>query len=1032
MYQHLDSLVVRAATGRPVSLEGGRWPGLVGQAANPDSWHRWLRRTMRNAEFAAALDLASPVLARRVREICEGRQMSESAARRVVLATMRYHLRAAGRATPFGLFAGVAPARVADLSSVRMGAAHRAVARVEAGWLTAVIERLEADPAIRPQLSVTTNNLVFERDGFLVLEHRPSGSAADPPAHVQVRTTRPIRAAMGMAAHPIRLGGLAARLAAEFAPVPASVVDALLADLVAQRLLITNLRPAMTVSDPLAHLVGVLAPMVAAGHAAEAEVVTTVARLREIADGLRMHDSAPRGDIAGRLRARLAGAMADVCPTSEPALAVDLRMDWELAVPRSVAAEAATAAGVLVRLAPRPTLSPGWDNWHGRFLERYGPHALVPVLDAVSADIGLGYPAGYLGAPAPAGLALTERDVKLLTLAQKATLHREREILLDETMIEDLVVIGSDARVQPTTELTVRIHAASTRAMREGDFTLAIVGVSRTAGATTGRFLDLFNGEARTRMTAQYASLPPANGGALAVQISAPTRYPHSDNVARVPQVMAHLLPLGEYHDGGIEGGGRITLDDLAVTADAHRIYLLSLSRRQIVEPVVLHAVEPVRYAHPLVRFLAEVTSAMSVPCAPFDWGAAARLPFLPALRYGRTILFPARWLLTAADLPGPAASWEEWDRALAGWREQVMLPPAIYLGEGDQRIGLDLSEPAHGALLRAQLDRAGTAVLRAAPETDAAGWLDGHTHEIVIPLIAAAAPMTTAPWPEKAQVVDRDHGYLPGCDSRFSIKIYARHDGQTRVLTRHLPQLADELETVTAQPRWWFLRYHDPEEHLRLRLAVPADAAAPTAAQISTWTQQLRRTGLISHVQWDTYFPETARFGGTAAMDVAEAYFAADSAAALAQLTAAEKGGPDLRALTAASMLDITIGLIDDATAGMAWLIEHTRTAPAAPARALYQQTLALANPTDQRDLIAQSGGRAVVSSWARRRDALATYRRVLHDTGTPAPTVLLPDLLHLHHARMAGPSQTGERACLHLARAAALSWTARAKKES
>ncbi|MCM3884298.1 lantibiotic dehydratase [Frankia sp. R82] len=1033
MYQHLDSLVVRAAVNRPATTEDGRWPDLLGQAAAPESWRRWLRRVMQDPDFWVALEQASPVLARRVREICDGQQVSESAVRRAVLSVMRYLLRASGRATPFGLFAGVASARLADRPSARIGAAHRAVARVDGGWLTAVIERLEADSTLRPHLRVVANNLVFERDGYFVLEHRPSAAAAGAPTHVQVRATTPIRVAMDMADRPILIGDLAVRLRAKVTPVPLSVVDTLLAALVEQRLLITNLRPATTASSPLDHVVGVLQSISAGGQSSA--VATIAAQLGGIADGLRAHDGAADWDIASRHRVRLADEMAAICPTAKPALGVDLRMDWDLAVPRLIADEAAATAAVLVRLARRPTLSRGWDAWHSRFLERYGPHALVPVRDAVDAGIGLGYPAGYLGAPAIASTTLTERDMKLLTLAQKAALGGETEILLNETMINDLTVVDAAGSIQPTTELTVRIHAASRRSVSEGEFALAIVGVSRSAGTTTGRFLDLFDDEDHARMSAPHASLATVSHGALTVQISAPTRYTTSDNVARSPHVMAHLLSLGEYHEGGsAEGGGQIALDDIAVTADAHRIYLISISRRQMVEPVVLNAVEPSRYAHPLVRFLAEATVAMSIPCTSFDWGAAAGLPFLPALRHGRAILSPARWLLVAADLPAPAASWEEWERLLASWRERVRLPRAIYLGEGDQRIMLDLSEPAHRALLRTQLDRAGTVVLRAAPDAEGAGWIEGYAHEIVIPLAAAGPPTTTAPWRKTARLVGRDHGYLPGCDGRFFVKLYARPDSQSSILTRHLPYLVTELDKqVNSGLRWWFLRYHDPEEHLRVRLVVPADEAAPTAAWIGAWTQRLRRAGLVSHVQWDTCFPEAARFGGTAALEAAEAYFAADSAAALAQLAASsEKDGPDVRALTAASMLDITIGLISDAAEAMTWLIEHTRTEPSAPARALYRQAIALANPTDQRDLATQPFGTSIISSWTRRREALATYRRVLRETGTASPAVLLPDLLHLHHARMVGTDLTGERACLHLARAAALSWTARAGRTS
>ena len=51
--------------------------------------------------------------------------------------------------------------------------------------------------------------------------------------------------------------------------------------------------------------------------------------------------------------------MTAVQPGPGPVLAIDLRLDWDLVVPEAVAAEAATAAGVLARLARRPALSPG-------------------------------------------------------------------------------------------------------------------------------------------------------------------------------------------------------------------------------------------------------------------------------------------------------------------------------------------------------------------------------------------------------------------------------------------------------------------------------------------------------------------------------------------------------------------------------------------------------------------------------------------------------------------------------------------------
>jgi hypothetical protein len=104
VYQHLDAAVVRVAAWQP-DQEVGPWPDLIGPGAGLTCWRAWLQRTMQVPGFAAALEQASPVLARRVGQVCDGRAVSEPVARRVVLSVMRYLLRACGRATPFGLFA---------------------------------------------------------------------------------------------------------------------------------------------------------------------------------------------------------------------------------------------------------------------------------------------------------------------------------------------------------------------------------------------------------------------------------------------------------------------------------------------------------------------------------------------------------------------------------------------------------------------------------------------------------------------------------------------------------------------------------------------------------------------------------------------------------------------------------------------------------------------------------------------------------------------------------------------------------------
>jgi thiopeptide-type bacteriocin biosynthesis protein len=1005
LYRHVDAAVVRAVVRRPDHPMV--WPDLTGPSAHREAWRVWLQQMWQATDFATAVEFSSPDLARRVHQIRAGEPVADLAVRRAVLSVVRYLLRARSRATPFGLFAGVQAAHTGAAPLLRAGTAHRAVTRPDAAWSAALVDRWEQHPVLRPQLTLLASSLAFERDGRLIIEHRSSNETDGGPAHVQIRATGPVRTAMDGARTPVVWAVLAEALAAGFPDASPTAIENLLANLVRQRFLITGLRPAVTATDPIAALL------------AQVRHLPEATDLREIAAGLARHDDAIAAPAGARAeRARVTAAMARLCPAAKPAFALDLRLDWDLVIPEAVAEEAASAAAVLTRLAPRAALSPGWIAWHGRFLDRYGPGAVVPVLDAI--DL-LGYPSGYLGSPvASPGPTLTARDRRLLGLAYTAGTRRHHDVRLDDATIDELTVADPGRPVQPSTEVTVRIHAASVSALEQGEFTLHVVGVARAAGVGTGRFLHLFDAADRRRMTDVYAGLPGVQQDALIAQISTTPLYIRSVNVARTPQVAEVVIPLGDQHGPDTD---QLPVTDLAVTADAEQLHLVSVSRRRPVHTVLPNAVDLTQHTHPLARFLIEAPVALAVPCTGFSWGAAVSgLPFLPALRYGRTVLSPARWTLGHDDLPDARTPWPQWDEALTEWRRDVCLPEHVYLGDGDRRMNLDLAESSHRLLLRTHVERDGKSLLRPAPEPGDLGWTGGRAHEIVIPL--AAADQSCAPVRGLGNVTGREHGQLPGCGNLISLALHGHRDRQDPLLTRHLPSLLGEL----GEPRWWFARHRDPEDHLRLRLTCAPGSLGAAVERIGEWTRRLRDAGLITHAGLETYYAQTARFGGPAVTEAAEEYFTADSAAVLAQLTAQTvPGAPNARAVTAASMVDIAVGLLGDDAKAMRWLVAHTHTGRNAPPRAVYDQTIALTTTPGTLALDAH-----ITASWSARRTALAAYRNSLEGAGTLTPQDLLPDLLHLHHVRMHGPGLPEERAHLHLARAAALSRTARARRTS
>jgi thiopeptide-type bacteriocin biosynthesis protein len=546
-----------------------------------------------------------------------------------------------------------------------------------------------------------------------------------------------------------------------------------------------------------------------------------------------------------------------------------------------------------------------------------------------------------------------------------------------------------------------------------------MVGLSLAAGTTTGRFLTMLERPDRERMTAAYASLPTLTAGAVRSQVSSPPLRLQTHNVGRAPAVVPNVLAVAEHNpDAGL------TPDDLGVVADSQRLYLVSLSTGHPFEPSVMNAVELSNATHPLARFVCELHRSHTAILLPFSWGAAAQLPFLPEVRVGRTILSASRWRLRTSDLDGGGP----WSFRFTNWRVRYGVPRTVYLGKDDRRLRLDLDSPSHVRLLRADLDRYGAVVLHEAPSEEAFGWV-GRAHEVTMPFAADQTP-TRAPTCRPEAVVSRDSGRLPGASPWAYLKLYGNADRASEVLSPHLPRLLLEFGSDT--PDVWFSRYADPESHLRLRLRLTSPEAFGEAIErTAMWAAEVHDEGLIQRVQWDTDTAEIGRYGTGPVLEAAEQYFAAGSAAAIAQLVlpVPDRCRP---AITAASMVDIATALLGSPAAGRAWLTRNfLRSEGAACPRDVQHLAVRLAGAGSSQENAPPRElprGAHTAGVWALRRKLLGEYRQALEEAGTD-PVGVLPSLLHMHHNRAAGPDPDAEATCRRLARTAALSWTARAE---
>ncbi|MEV4557190.1 lantibiotic dehydratase [Kitasatospora sp. NPDC049285] len=1007
MYAVAGPALLRAAA-RPAGAGPGWWPDLADTGPHATgNWRAWLQHVWSDAVFAAAVEVAAgPQLAARVREVVFNfDHVPRRRLRRLTASVMQYALRQQ-RATPFGLFAGVTAVPFGDFPDAPRWGTSRAVARPEARWLSSVVRELEE--VVGDLLPVTANQLRVRRGGRVVLPVTRNPQDGEP-AEVSVRATGPVLAVLEAADGPmsVTLG----ELADLFAAAPPDTVHAMLGELVRQGFLISILRLPTTATDPLGHLLAI-------AHTTGLDQIPAADAswntLRTVREQLTRHNELDDPTAQRTLRSRLTRQLTRQqgrAPDGPSPLMVDLRLDAGPAVlPRRVASLVAGAAEVLTRLSPFPDGHPAWVDYHGRFAERFGPGAVVPLVELVNPDTGMGFPARYRDAVLPdVPPQFGRRDAQLMALAQKAAVECLDEVNLDGPLLEGLAPVLEGA-VQPHAEMTVRLAADGAVA-----FTPVVQAVPRAAGTTAGRFLYLLEPERRRELEAAIAVAPPLRADALVVQVSAPPLYARAENVSRAPALLP-VLTLGEYP----QIGSVLRLEELGVCADERRMWLVRLADRRPVEVRALNAVDFRANTDPLVRFLCEITHAHTPWLTAFNWGAAGQLPYLPRVRYGEVVLSAARWHLPAADLPGKDAEWEQWRAAAGEWIARYNVRAAVYLSQNDLRLPLDVRLPEHLVLLREHLLREPTAILIEAPRADDNRWC-GRAHEITVQLHTTCTPLpATRPRPGSPATVRS--GHLPGASGWLSARLFGNPRRADELLAR-VPGLAAGW---AVPPQWWFLRHTDPEPHLRLRIPVSAVAAWSLASErIGRWAEQMREEGLLTRMELDTYLPESGRYGRGAALRAAEEFFALDSRAALAQIAYQRATSTDPATVTAASMLDLATGLLGP-EAGHAWLLERVpRRSEIALPRSASRLAAELAARPDRLALTEE--GRALASEWEVRAKKLADYRRALGRDGELEPADVLGSLLHLHHARAVGLNPASERTCHRLARAAALTLTAR-----
>jgi len=889
-----------------------------------------LRDLCARPEIREALFLASPSLSEGL-ELWRAQPEGKKGPR-AERALVRYLYRMAARATPFGLFSGCSlgpvDARPEARTRLTLGplAAYERHTRLDMDYLFALCEDLGKDPALRRELLYHPNSSLYEAAGRLRYAEARLVRKVRSHHLVAVERTDYLDATLERAAGGARIAELAAGLVTGDPDGEITLEDAegYVNELIDSQILVSDLSPPVTGPEAMHDLVDQLRRL--PGDAGE--------RLARARDALAALDAAGPGASPERYR-EIAGDLEALPTPVELARLFQLDMVKPADHPLlggAVLAEIVRGAQILRRTTARR--SDLLDKFRKDFTDRYGEGREVPLVEVLDEEIGIGFEksgdAGAEASPLLQGLALgapaadnnvswSTRESFLLTRLTEAIASGALEIELSAADVEKLTPPGNvpDGK-NPDGELPhladafqvmATIAAASQEALDAGDFRILHGGAVGPSGARLlGRFCHA-DPELTRCVEAHLREEEARAGGALLAEV---VHLPQGriGNILSRPVLREHEIPfLGR---SGAPADKQIPVTDLTVTVAGQHIRLRSRRLGREIVPRLTSAHNYRRGSLGLYRFLCMLQSQEAQSGVGWTWGPLESAPFLPRVTSGRIVFSRAAWWMTGDEIKqiveaGKDASGAAQFAAVRAWRARRGIPRLISLADGDNELLVDLDNVLSvDTFLDIVEGRDRARLLEPFPGPDmlCATGPEGHfLHEMVIPFVMPAKESAAA----VPQPADRPAQTLPTAAVRRSfppgsewlyVKLYTG-TATADLLLRHVvaPVVREALGSGVADS-WFFIRYSDPDWHLRVRFhGDPRELHARILPALGAAAAPLLDDRRMWKLQLDTYEREVERYGGPEGIALTERLFAVDSAAILDLLELLEGDeGADVR----------------------------------------------------------------------------------------------------------------------------------------
>jgi thiopeptide-type bacteriocin biosynthesis protein len=834
--------------------------------------------------FLESIYIASPVVYDECIKWKEG-DIAPKKIEKLTATLTKYYLRSSSRCTPFGLFSGCSFVQWQNSESliVLSDTAIERHIRLDMHYLCILAQKIATAPGITELLTYYVNNSAYIIGDELRYVEYLFVNGSKKYQITAVQQSDYLATILTAAKDGKKINDLIALIVSD--DISEEEAKAFIYDLIDAQVIISELDPALTGNGLLAQMITTLQGIGAPAVQDILQVLIKVQQKLAAITSLQTNYVSAYKEIVALLN--------EIEPVIDESKIFQIDLNKKVtsgSISSDTQDQLQNALAVLNKLSIAHK-NKNLEAFATNFYNKYEGQEM-PLLQVLDTETGIGYinnDAGYL-TPLIDGLILSAKEeTPQLTWGRlEKFLHKKVEIKTNNNCItiseEELNEFDADWKDLPAS-ISVMFKMIN---KATGLIQLDSVG-GATAAGLLGRFAhtdirignilsDIGNKEQQDKPDAIYAEI-----------IHLPEN--RIGNILLRPAFREYEIPY--LAQSSVATEKQIEVSDLYVSVKNGKIILRSKRLNKEIIPRLSTAHNFSFNALPVYQLLCDLQTQDIRDSLTFNWGSLHQLhTSLPRVMYRNTILSLAQWSFTNIDVEKLIKNDVVVMEDVQAFRETYNLPQHVVLTDGDNELLVDLENKQSVTVWINTIRKRNIFLLKeflypASCVTDSQQHI--YANQFIATLFKDAGIDATVAVNKNATInTDVQRSFSLGSEWAY-YKLYCGLKTADKILAEAIKPLTDELLRLELVDKYFFIRFFDPEFHIRLRFHLPdINKIGEVVRLVNIYFESFIADGFIWKEQVEIYTRELERYGSNT-INIAESFFYHDSAALLEMLTLTE-----------------------------------------------------------------------------------------------------------------------------------------------